>query len=79
MTLSDNGFQHNSFVNSIATTKGGTHVNHVTDQLVKILEPLIAKKNKVRLVHFVCTSLARMNACAHIVHRESILFESVLT
>jgi len=28
------GFQHNSFVNAISTPKGGTHVAHVTDQLV---------------------------------------------
>lgn len=35
-----------SFVNSIATTKGGTHVNHVIDQVVdKILEA-VNKKNK---------------------------------
>jgi len=29
------GFQHVSFVNSIATTKGGTHVNHVEGPLVE--------------------------------------------
>ena len=33
------GFQHVSFVNSIATTKGGTHVNHVVEPLVvKIMD-----------------------------------------
>lgn len=35
-----------SFVNSIATTKGGTHVNYVTDQLVAKLQPIVNKKNK---------------------------------
>lgn len=46
MTVSDSGFQQVSFVNSIATSKGGTHVNYVTDQIVKKLAPIIAKKNK---------------------------------
>ena len=46
MTVSTEGFQQVSFVNSIATTKGGTHVNHVTDLLVKQLAPIIKKKNK---------------------------------
>ena len=30
---SDDGFQQFSFVNSIATTKGGTHVGHVADRV----------------------------------------------
>ena len=46
MTTSESGFQQMSFVNSIATTKGGTHVGAVTDQLVKKLEPIIKRKNK---------------------------------
>ena len=33
-TLSDGQFQQISFVNSIATTKGGTHVTYVCDQYV---------------------------------------------
>lgn len=45
-TVSTNGFQQCSFVNSIATTKGGTHVNYITDQMVKKLIPIINKKNK---------------------------------
>ncbi|CAG8574232.1 177_t:CDS:10 [Acaulospora morrowiae] len=41
----DGQFQQVSFVNSIATTKGGTHVTHVLDQLIgKIIETV--KKNK---------------------------------
>ena len=35
-----------SFVNSIATTKGGTHVNYVTDQIVTRLMEVVNKKNK---------------------------------
>ena len=31
---SDDGFQQFSFANSIATTKGGTHVSHVTEQVL---------------------------------------------
>jgi len=46
VAASDDGFQQISFVNAIATTKGGTHVSHVTDQVVeKILEHL-KKKHK---------------------------------
>jgi len=46
VAASDDGFQQFSFVNSIATTKGGTHVAHVADQVVdKVLEHL-KKKHK---------------------------------
>ncbi|CAI4036018.1 hypothetical protein SMKI_14G2320 [Saccharomyces mikatae IFO 1815] len=45
--VSDISFQQISFVNSIATTMGGTHVNYITDQIVKkILEILKNKKKK---------------------------------
>ncbi|XP_052812946.1 DNA topoisomerase 2-alpha-like isoform X2 [Mya arenaria] len=44
--LSDKGFQQASFVNSIATTKGGRHVDHVAEQVVKKLMDTISKKNK---------------------------------
>lgn len=50
MTVSTQGFQQVSFVNSIATTKGGTHVNYITDQMVKSLAPVITKKNKAATV-----------------------------
>ncbi|CAG8582278.1 18254_t:CDS:2, partial [Racocetra fulgida] len=39
-------FQQVSFVNSIATTKGGTHVNHVIDQLVTRIVETVKKKQK---------------------------------
>ena len=44
--VSDQGFQQISFVNSIATLKGGKHVDHVTDMVVKTLIEGINKKDK---------------------------------
>merc|ERR1712025_375217 len=40
------GHQQMSFVNSIATTKGGRHVDHVADLVVKAIIDTIKKKNK---------------------------------
>ncbi|CAJ0760096.1 9104_t:CDS:10, partial [Entrophospora sp. SA101] len=46
-------FQQVSFVNSICTSKGGTHVNHVIDQIVTKLIECIEKKNKdLKVKHF---------------------------
>lgn len=45
-TVSDGSFQQVSFVNSIATTSGGTHVNYITDQIVTRLLEIVKKKNK---------------------------------
>lgn len=39
-------FQQVSFVNSICTTRGGTHVFHVTDQISDKLLEVINKKHK---------------------------------
>lgn len=33
VSLSDGHFQQVSFVNAIATTKGGSHVDYVTNQI----------------------------------------------
>ncbi|KAG2160244.1 DNA topoisomerase [Suillus bovinus] len=44
--VSDGTFQQVSFANSIATTKGGTHVNHMADQIAKNVIAAIGKKNK---------------------------------
>ena len=44
LTISDSGFQQASFVNSIATSKGGTHINYVMDQLVPKLVESAKKK-----------------------------------
>lgn len=45
-TISDGQFNHVSFVNSINTYKGGTHVNYVADQIVSELVDAVKKKNK---------------------------------
>ncbi|GAB7354952.1 hypothetical protein MBLNU459_g5568t1 [Dothideomycetes sp. NU459] len=44
--VSDGSFQQVSFVNSIATTSGGTHVNYIADQVVNKLMDVVKKKNK---------------------------------
>ena len=46
VAASDGQFQQVSFVNSINTYKGGTHVNHVTDQIVSQLVEAATKKSK---------------------------------
>ncbi|XP_076089430.1 DNA topoisomerase 2-alpha-like isoform X1 [Mytilus galloprovincialis] len=46
VTLSEKGFQQVSFVNSIATTKGGRHVDYVADHVVTKLIEIVKKKNK---------------------------------
>ena len=46
MAVSDNGFQQMSFVNSIATTKGGRHVDHVSKMIENNIAELVKKKNK---------------------------------
>mmetsp|Transcript_21808 Transcript_21808/g.55344 ORF Transcript_21808/g.55344 Transcript_21808/m.55344 type:complete len:104 (-) Transcript_21808:222-533(-) len=43
---SDEGFTQVSFVNTIATTNGGKHVDHVTEQLVAKLMDVHKKKGK---------------------------------
>lgn len=44
--VSDGSFQQVSFVNSIATTSGGTHVNYIGDQICNKLIDIVKKKNK---------------------------------
>lgn len=45
-TVSDGSFQHISFVNNIATTTGGTHVNYIADQIVTYLLKHLDRKKK---------------------------------
>ena len=46
VSISEGQFQQVSYVNSICTSKGGTHVNYVTEKIVEHLLELIKKKNK---------------------------------
>ncbi|XP_037611591.1 DNA topoisomerase 2-alpha isoform X3 [Sebastes umbrosus] len=50
LTMSEKGFQQVSFVNSIATTKGGRHIDYVTDQVVSKLIDVVKRKNKAGVV-----------------------------
>lgn len=45
-TVSDGSFQQVSFVNNIATTIGGTHVNYIADQICDALAKELNKKKK---------------------------------
>ncbi|KAM7265027.1 hypothetical protein ACFE04_002710 [Oxalis oulophora] len=46
VSLSDGQFQQVSFVNNIATIKGGTHVDYVTNQITSHIMAIAKKKNK---------------------------------
>jgi len=46
ISISDGQFQQVSFVNSINTMKGGTHVLHVADQFVNAIQKKANSKNK---------------------------------
>ncbi|KAF8396139.1 hypothetical protein HHK36_017752 [Tetracentron sinense] len=46
VSLSEGQFQQVSFVNSIATIKGGTHVDYVTNQITNHVMSIVNKKNK---------------------------------
>ncbi|KAL2127456.1 hypothetical protein VTI74DRAFT_10696 [Chaetomium olivicolor] len=45
-SVSDGSFQQVSFVNNIATTSGGTHVNYIADQICEALGKELNKKKK---------------------------------
>ncbi|XP_048132347.1 DNA topoisomerase 2-like isoform X4 [Rhodamnia argentea] len=46
VSLSEGQFQQVSFVNGIATIKGGTHVDYVTNQIANHVMTVVNKKNK---------------------------------
>lgn len=45
-SLSDGQFQQVSFVNSICTSKGGTHVEYIANQITSRIQAALLKKNK---------------------------------
>jgi len=47
--VSNNGFQSVSFVNSVNTILGGTHVEYITNQLTNYLRERIKKKHKIEV------------------------------
>lgn len=47
VSLSNNGFQQVSFVNSTDTYDGGTHLDYVMNQIISSLREFFAKKHKV--------------------------------
>ena len=46
ISISDGQFNQVSFVNSICTNKGGTHVTHVADQIIAAILEKVNAKNK---------------------------------
>jgi len=46
---SDNGFQQVSFVNSIETYDGGTHVDYILNQIIVYVKEFMIKKHKIDL------------------------------
>lgn len=46
VTLSEEQFQQVSFVNGICTSKGGTHITHVLDQIIDPISEQVKKKEK---------------------------------
>ena len=46
--LSRSGFRQTSFVNRIATTKGGRHVDYITSQIVEVVKCAVEKKQDKR-------------------------------
>lgn len=49
VTASEGSFRQVSFVNSVETADGGTHVDHVTNQIVDWLRAELKKRHKVSL------------------------------
>ena len=61
-TMSDETFEHVSFVNGIST-KMGTHVNYIEGQLTRKLKDIISKKNKNIKNSFIKNKLSLFIKC----------------
>lgn len=46
VSISDGQFKQVSFVNSICTSRGGSHVDYITNQIVEQIQEKIKKKDK---------------------------------
>ena len=44
---SESGFKNTSYVNSVHTKDGGTHVDYIINQLISQLREMIEKKHKI--------------------------------
>lgn len=62
--VSDGRFQQVSFVNSIATTKGGTHINYVVDQLCKHIVAVVSKVSIHVFVRTKCFCVVLSSSCS---------------
>jgi len=49
LSLTEGGFQQVSFVNSICTIRGGTHVAHVSDQIVEAIMEKVKAESKQKV------------------------------
>lgn len=49
LCTSDDGFRHISYVNSIHTKTGGTHIDYIIDELTNELIPSIKRKHKIEV------------------------------
>merc|ERR1719223_1748246 len=49
VSLTESGFNQVSFVNSICTIRGGTHVTHVSDQIVETIIEKVKEQSKAQV------------------------------
>jgi DNA topoisomerase-2 len=73
VTVSESQFMQASFVNCICTSRGGTHVNAIIDQITEKLAEQIKKKNKVDFFLNLRTSMS-----SHIRSRITLQYSSTV-
>ncbi len=60
----NDSFEHMSFVNSVWTPRGGSHVNYVTQQIVKSIEEVVKKKSNSVDLHMIRNKLMVFVKCS---------------